>query len=95
MRAEHVLPDHVDRADINGVTVRKGTVAAFLANARVWTDPASTDAARAVAATDIVAALPALRAVGLFDVLEIRDVRLREWIDSSSCGSRRALGNAQ
>jgi len=81
MRAEQLLPDHVDQVTINGTAVRRGTVAAFLANARVWTDRASTEAAHAAAAADIVAALPALRAVGLFDVLEIRDVRLREWID--------------
>jgi hypothetical protein len=82
MRAEHFLPDHVDHVDFNGVTIRKGTVDAFLANALAWTDPASTEAARAAAATDIIAALPALRAVGLFDVFEIRDVRLRAWMDS-------------
>ncbi|MGF6773639.1 hypothetical protein P3T18_006153 [Paraburkholderia sp. GAS199] len=82
MRAEHILPNHVDQVDLNGATVRKGTVAAFLANARVWSDRASSAAARAEAAADIVAALPALRAVGLFDVLEIRDARLREWIET-------------
>lgn len=95
MRAEHVLPDHVDQVDINGATVRKGTVAAFLANARVWTDPASTQAAHAVAATDIVTALPALRAVGLFDVLEIRDARLREWIGSLINSSINIEGDAR
>jgi hypothetical protein len=84
MRAEHLLPDHVDQVDVHGVTIRKGTVAAFLANARVWIEPSSTEAARADAAADIVEALPALRAVGLFDVLEIRDVRLREWIASQA-----------
>jgi hypothetical protein len=82
MRAEHVLADHVNQADFNGTTVRKGTVAAFLVNARVWADPASAAPARAEAAADIVAALPGLRALGLFEVLEIRDVRLREWVGS-------------
>lgn len=84
MRAEHLLPDHVDQVEFNGVTIRKGTVAAFLANSRIWTDRASTEAARAAAAADIVAALPALRAAGLFDVLDIRDVQLREWIESQA-----------
>jgi hypothetical protein len=92
MRAEQVLPDHVDQVDFNGVTIRKGTVAAFLANALAWTDPASTEATRAAAAADIVAALPALRAVGLFEVLEIRDVRLREWIDSQIDAPNRSSG---
>lgn len=30
LRPEDALPDQIDRAEINGVTVRKGTVAAFL-----------------------------------------------------------------
>jgi hypothetical protein len=77
MRAEQVLLDNVDQIDINGATIRKGTVAAFLANVRVWTDRGASEEARLLAETDIVEALPALRAAGLFDVFEIRDVSLR------------------
>ena len=80
MRAEDVLPDHVNQADVDGVTVRKGTVAAFLHNARCWSDPLGTPELRAAAQRDIGDALPALRALGLFDVLDIRDPALREWI---------------
>jgi hypothetical protein len=80
MRAEDILPDHVDQAELAGVLVRKGTVAAFLANARTWCDDAAAPEARAAAARDIADALPGLRAVGLFDVLEIRDERLRDWV---------------
>jgi hypothetical protein len=82
MRAEQLLPDHVDSVDVRGVTIRKGTVAAFLANARIWSDRASSEAARERAAADIVEALPALRASGLFDVLTIADPALRAWIDA-------------
>lgn len=77
MRAQDVLPDNTDHGQFNGVTVRKGTVGAFLANARVWLDPATTDEARAGAARDIEEALPALKALGLFEVLAIRDSRLQ------------------
>lgn len=80
MRAEDVLPDQVNQADVGGVTVRKGTVAAFLHNARCWSDPLGTPELRAAAQRDIEDALPALRALGLFDVLDIRDPALREWI---------------
>lgn len=80
MRAEQILPDHVDQVDINGTTVRKGTVAAFLANARIWSDEGASEEARAYAEADIVEGLPALRAIGLFEVLEIRDVSLRNWL---------------
>ncbi|MGO1070096.1 hypothetical protein [Lysobacter sp. CA199] len=82
MRAQDMLPDHLDVAHIDGVAVRKGSVAAFLANARTLSNPHADDEARAQAEQHIRQALPALRAVGLFDVLEIRDPTLRGWIDS-------------
>ena len=82
MRAEQILPDHVDQVDVNGTTIRKGTVAAFLANARIFTDQNAGDESRTRAEADIIAALPALRAIGLFDVFEIRDIALRKWIDA-------------
>ncbi|RAS25766.1 hypothetical protein [Paraburkholderia bryophila] len=80
MRAEQVLPDSINQTEIGGTTIRKGTVAAFLANARVWTDPNASEAAYAEAEADMVDALPALQLLGLFDVLEIRDHALREWV---------------
>ena len=82
MRADQILPDHVDHIYLNGTTIRKGTVAAFLANARIWTDEGVSDAARAHAEADLVEGLPALRAIGFFDVVEIRDVALRTWLDT-------------
>ncbi|MFM0206331.1 hypothetical protein PQQ96_02895 [Paraburkholderia sediminicola] len=82
MRADQILPDHVDQIDLNGTMVRKGTVAAFLANARIWTDESASDEARAHAEADIVEGLSALRAIGFFDVVEIRDVSLRKWLDT-------------
>ena len=77
MKAEDVLPDGVDRTNASGIAVRKGTVAAFLANARTIADDASPAEARREAERDILDALPALRAIGLFDVLEVRDARVR------------------
>jgi hypothetical protein len=71
MRAEDLLPDHINQAQFNGVTVRKGSVGAFLVNARVLSDPAASVESRAAAERDILAALPALRAIGLFDVLQV------------------------
>ncbi|MFM0219397.1 MULTISPECIES: hypothetical protein [Paraburkholderia] len=82
MRADQLLPDHVDSVDVRGVTIHKGTVTAFLANARIWSDRASGETARERAAADIVEALAALRASGLFDVLTIIDPALRAWIDA-------------
>ena len=80
MRAQDLLPNDVSQAEFDGVSVRKGSVGAFLANARTLTDPAATVAARAAAERDLVELLPALRALGLFDVLEIRDKDLRAFV---------------
>lgn len=77
MRAQDVLPDHVNEVEVGGITVRKGSVGAFLANARVLKDPAASAEARTTAAQDIQALAPALHALGLFDVLEVRDPQLR------------------
>jgi hypothetical protein len=82
MRAEDRLPDAANESFIDGISVRKGTVGAFLLNAKVWSDRTSSDEARIIAERDIVDALPALRALGLFDVLSIRDERLRAFIDA-------------
>lgn len=79
MRAEDALPDHLNAATFGGMAIRKGTIAAFLANARVVADEGADAAARE--AGDIVDALPSLRAVGLFDVMEVRDARVRAIVE--------------
>ena len=81
MRADQVLPDGVDHGQFSGLTIRKGTVAAFLANARTWTRVEAGADERAQARAQIAEDLPALRALGLFEVLEIRDERLRAFVD--------------
>ncbi len=80
MQAKDVLPDGQNQIDLAGTVVRKGTVGAFLLNARVWLDPAAEAAQRQQVQADMQAALPALKALGLFDVLEIRDPALRRWL---------------
>jgi hypothetical protein len=84
MRAEDLLPDDVNQGQFNGVTVRKGSVGAFLVNARVLSDPAASAESRATAERDILEALPALRAIGLFDVLQVRDERLRVLVEKTA-----------
>lgn len=80
MKAQDVLPDGMNQGTFNGIAVRKGTVGAFLANVRVCADPTSSDETQAAARRDIQDAMPALRALGLFDLLEVRDPALREWL---------------
>lgn len=82
MRAQEVLPDTQNEVNIGGTTDRKGTVGAFLANATTFTNSASTPAARETALQHIEEALPALKALGLFEVLEIREPRLRSFVQA-------------
>lgn len=82
MRAQDVLPDKIDEVHINGTTVRKGSVGAFLVNAVALDDPALEGPAREAVLSDIEAALPALRALGLFSVLEIRNPQLRAFVEA-------------
>jgi hypothetical protein len=83
VRPGDVLPDGVDATVIDGLTVRKGSVAAFVANAtnleRLHEDsPAyreTVDALRSL--------VPALRAVGVLDVFEPRSPRVRDIVDEA------------
>ncbi|MCC7703300.1 hypothetical protein IGS59_13700 [Janthinobacterium sp. GW460P] len=84
MRAEDVLPDQQNQGQFNGVTVRKGTVGAFLANARLWLDEASSVDDKAIAERDIADALPALHALGLFDIVQVRDLALRKLVSAAT-----------
>lgn len=78
MQAQDVLPDGQDFVTRNGLPLRKGSVAAFLANAQLLQDPGATAEARQAAERDLVALLPTLEALGLFDVFELRSPALRE-----------------
>ena len=78
MKAQDIIPDGQDFTVIDGHTVRKGSVGAFLANARVLEDPDATADERRVARDDLAALIPTLDALGLFDVFELRSPALRD-----------------
>jgi hypothetical protein len=78
VRPEDVLPDGVDRSLMNGVDVRKGTVAAFVANARTLERLAPGTGEYEAVAGQLRSLLPALTAVGVLEVFEPRSPALRE-----------------
>ncbi|MGO2450894.1 hypothetical protein [Pseudomonas paraversuta] len=86
MRAEDLLADDTNEATFEGLTVRKGTVGAFLANVRTWGDSAASMDDQQTAEREIIESLPALKAIGLLDVFEPKDSRLRELI-AKACAS--------
>jgi hypothetical protein len=83
VRPEDVLPDDLNTADFDGTTVRKGSVGAFIANARILRDAASPPAARDAARIQIIALVPALKALGVFDSFTIRDPELATLVESA------------
>jgi len=80
MKAEDILPDHINTTTIDGLTIRKGTVAAFVVNAKTYLNPDSSPDERAQAKAAALEAVPALQALGIFDVFTIADSGLRETI---------------
>ncbi len=87
MKPEAMLPDHIDAVQANGLTVRKGSVGAFLASWRVLSDASQSDERRAAAREDLIALIPALDALGLFVVFEARDPQLRALIAQGRGGA--------
>lgn len=77
MKAQDLIPDGQDFALINGHTVRKGSIGAFLANARILEDASASAEAVQAARQDLHALVPTLDALGLFDVFELRSPALR------------------
>jgi len=78
MKAQDILPDDQNFALLGGQPVRKGSVGAFLANVRAIEDNATSDDARRMAWDDLYSLVPALDALGLFEVFELRSPALRE-----------------
>jgi hypothetical protein len=78
MQAQDVLPDGQDFVTRNGLQLRKGSVGAFLVNAQLLQDPSATADAKQAAGRDLIALLPVLEALGLFEVFELRSPTLRD-----------------
>ena len=73
IQPEDILPDGNDTAEINGLVVRKGTVAATLANIEVIEDSASDHATKTEALNIIKILTPSLKAIGLLKHMQFRN----------------------
>jgi hypothetical protein len=84
IRPQDILPDGQDSAVVGSTTVRKGSVAAFMANARLLdqTEPGSPDAE--ILGAELRELAGPLEALGLFEVFEIRSARVAEAIGARS-----------
>lgn len=82
MQPSDVLADNQDITQINGVTVRKGTMGAFMLNCLGWLDEANSPQLRAGFEQDIRASIPQLQAMGIFDFFQLKDAKLQQWFQS-------------
>jgi len=64
-RPEDILPDGDDTASVGGKVVRKGTIAAFLANIEVLESEKSTDTEKQSAKAMMQELAPSVVAIGL------------------------------
>lgn len=80
-RAHDMLAGEHDHARFGTSMIRKGTVAAFVANARAWSALPAGDERAAPLAAELVATAPALEAIGVLEVFAPRDRRLAALLD--------------
>jgi len=81
VRPEDVLSDAANSAEIGGMEVRKGTIAAFIANTNLLESLAQDDPAREPIVAQLRTLAPALRALGLLDVFAPRSAAIAAIID--------------
>jgi hypothetical protein len=77
---EHLMPDEANFAEVNGITVRKGTMGAFLANLRILSSMPHDAPDREAVVEQCRQALPTMRENGLFDLFIFRSPELAEAI---------------
>ncbi|WP_157226601.1 hypothetical protein [Gordonia soli] len=82
IRPEDVLADGVDKAQFGDVEVRKGSVAAFVANAKIFDRLPADDPDNETIRAQLLELLPAIRSAGVLDVFTPRSARLAALIDS-------------
>jgi hypothetical protein len=83
MKANDVLPDGVESIERNGKTLRKGSVAAFIANVKLIEASDTPPELRAQAEADLRELVPVLIEVGVFDVFELRSPRIRALVSDA------------
>jgi hypothetical protein len=78
LRPEDVMPDDRSFAEINGVTVRKGTAGAFFANVRALNGLAVDSPEREALTVEVRHGVAALRDLGVFEVFAFRSQDLAD-----------------
>ncbi len=82
IRPEDILPDGVDSTVINGENVRKGTVAAFLANINILENPQSSEQQKQQAINVMKELAPAVIAIGLHKHVVFKNTQAKQILES-------------
>lgn len=87
-RPEDILPDEINALEVKGIKVRKGTVAAMIANAKILKAKTSTTKEKQQAIALIKELAPALVAMGLHEHVVWKDPKIQAIIDQTAKGSQ-------
>ena len=80
MKATDILPDDVNTIERDGRTIRKGSVAAFIANAKLIEASDTPADLRARAEADLRELVQALVDASVFEVFEVRSPKIKALI---------------
>lgn len=80
MRPEDILPDDQSFVSQGGQQLRKGSVAAFMANIRILQND-SAKAEHATAKAHMQELMPTMEALGFFELFEIKDEKIKKLIE--------------
>ena len=75
MKPQDILPDNINSVEVNGQQLRKGSVAAFMANIAIIENPANY-AAYENAVKDLIELTPVLETLGVFKCFRLRSVKV-------------------
>lgn len=82
VRAEDFLPDDVSSREFNGVVVRKGSMGAAIANAKILASPKSTVQEKEAAKEMLKELAPALVAIGVHEHLTWKNPEIQKIFDA-------------
>lgn len=83
IRPEDVMPDNQDHVERDGKTIRKGTMAAALANAEIVESSTASAADKAVALDTLRELAPTIKAFGLMQFLTWNNPDIQKIFDES------------
>ncbi len=86
--SEDLYPEGVDFHDYNGVAARKGTVAAVIANIKIFESAQSSEEEKQAALEQIRKDAITLIAVGLHDCVTWKNPKIQQVIDSVLLSSK-------